>query len=163
MKNISAKYIGLLTGGLMVLTSLVMFYQFHYPDTGTVKYVCFSIYTIGIIISLLNFRNNNSNKDFKDYFSEGFKTFVVVTLIMAIFTWVFYKMNPQIFDNIINEINKINALDPNKTPQEVIENGEKIRSVRIPMTVAITTMMYMVMGALVTLIAAGFLSQKKLG
>ena len=163
MRNISAKYIGLLTGGLMVLTSLVMFYQFHYPDTGTVKYVCFSIYTIGIIISLLNFKNNNSNKDFKDYFSEGFKTFVVITLIMAIFTWVFYKMNPQIFDNIINEINKINALDPNKTPQEVIENGEKIRSVRIPMTVAITTMMYMVMGALVTLIAAGFLSQKKLG
>ena len=163
MKNISAKYIGLLTSGLMVLTSLVMFYQFHYPDTGTVKYVCFSIYTIGIIISLLNFKNNNSNKDFKDYFSEGFKTFVVITLIMAIFTWVFYKMNPQIFDNIINEINKINALDPNKTPQEVIENGEKIRSVRIPMTVAITTMMYMVMGALVTLIAAGFLSQKKLG
>jgi glycerol uptake facilitator-like aquaporin len=162
MKNISAKYIGLITGALMVLVSLVMFYQFHYPDTGTVKYVCYSIYTFGIIVSLLNFKKDNGEKDFKDYFSEGFKTFVVVCLIMALFTWVFYKMNPQIFDKIIAEINKINAQDPNKTTQEVIENGEKIRSIRIPMTVAINTIMYMVIGALVTLIGAGFLSQKKM-
>ncbi len=163
MKKISAKFIGLIIGGLMVLVSLLMFYQFHYPDTGTVKYVCFTIYSVGIIISLLIFKNNSTEeKTFKDYFSEGFKAFVVVCLIMAIFTWIFYKMNPQIFDNMINEINKINALDPNKTPQEVIDNGEKIRNIRIPMTVAINTIIYMVIGALVTLIGAGFLSQKKM-
>lgn len=162
MKNISAKYIGLITGGLMVLVSLLMFYQFHYPDTGTVKYVCFIIYCIGIIVSLLNFKNNNGEKDFKDYFSEGFKTFVVVTLLMAIFTFVFYKMNPQIFEKTIEEINKINSLDTNKTPAEVIENGNKIRNIRLPMTVAINTIMYMLMGALVSLIGAGFLSQKKM-
>ena len=161
MKNISAKYIGLITGALMVLVSLLMFYQFHLPDTGTVKYICFSVYTVGIIVALFNFKNNNIDKNFKDYFSEGFKTFVVVTLIMALFTWIFYKINPQIFDNIINQINKINALDPNKTPQEVIENGEKIRSIQIPMTVAMNTIMYMVMGALISVIGAGFLSQKK--
>jgi predicted PurR-regulated permease PerM len=86
---------------------------------------------------------------------------VVVCLIMALFTWIFYKMNPQIFDTIIAEINKINAQDLNKTPQEVIENGEKIRNIQIPMTVAINTILYMVMGALITLIGAGFLSQKK--
>jgi predicted PurR-regulated permease PerM len=162
MKNISSKYIGLITGGLMVLVSLLMYYQFHYPDTGTVKYVCFSIYTIGIIVSLLNFKNTNAYKDFKDYFSEGFKTFVVVSLIMAIFTFVFYKMNPQIFEKTIEEINKINALDSNKTPQEVIENGNKIRNIQLPMTVTINTLMYMIIGALVSLIGAGFLSQKKM-
>ncbi len=161
MKNISAKYIGLITGGFMVLVSLIMFYQFHFPDTGTVQYVRFSIYTVGIILALLSFKKNNPNKEFKDYFSEGFKTFVVVCLIMAIFTWIFYKMNPQIFDNIISEINKINSQDPNKTPQEVIDNGEKIRNIRIPMTVAITTIINMVLGAFVTAIIAGFLSQKK--
>ncbi len=163
MKKISAKLIGLIVGGLMVLVSLLMFYQFHYPDTGTVKYICFTIYSVGIIISLIIFKNNNKEeKTFKEYFSEGFKVFIVVCLIMAIFTWIFYKMNPQIFDNMINEINKINALDPNKTPQEVIDNGEKIRNIRMPMTVAINTIIYMVIGALITLIGAGFLSQKKI-
>jgi hypothetical protein len=163
MKNISAKYIGLITGGLMVLVSLLMFYQFHFPDTGTVKYVCFSIYTIGIIVSLFNFKNKHTEqKEFKEYFSEGFKTFVVVALIMAIFTWVFYKMNPQIFEKTIEEINKINSLDTSKTPAEVIENGNKIRSIKLPMTVTINTMIYMILGALVSLIGAGFLSQKKM-
>ncbi len=163
MKNISAKYIGLITGGIMVLVSLLMFYQFHLPDTGTVKYVCFSIYTIGIIISLFLFKNKNiEGKEFKDYFSEGFKTFVVVSLIMAIFTFVFYKMNPQIFEKTIEEINKINALDTNKTAAEVIENGNKIRNIQLPMTVTINTLIYVVIGALVSLIGAGFLSQKKI-
>ena len=144
----------------MVLVSLVMFYQFNYPDTGTVKYICFSIYSVGIILSLLNYKNNNQNKEFKNYFSEGFKTFVVVCLMMALFTWIFYKMNPQIFDKIIDEINKINSLDTNKTPQEVIENGNKIRGIQIPMTVAINTIIYMVIGALVTALSAGLLSQQ---
>ena len=163
MKNISAKYIGLITGGLMVLVSLLMFYQFHMPDTGTVKYVCYSIYSIGIIVSLFIFKHNNvEGKEFKDYFSEGFKTFVVVSLIMAIFTFVFYKMNPQIFEKTIEEINKINALDTNKTPTEVIENGNKIRNIQLPMTVTINTLMYMIIGALISLIGAGFLSQKKM-
>jgi glycerol uptake facilitator-like aquaporin len=162
MKNISAKYIGLITGGLMVLVSLLMFYQFHYPDTGTVKYVSYSIYTFGIIVSLLNFKNNNGDKDFKDFFSEGFKTFVVVALIMAIFTFVFYKINPQIFEKTIEEINKINSLDTSKTPAEVIENGNKIRSIKLPMTVAMNTIIYMILGALISLIGAGFLSQKKM-
>jgi hypothetical protein len=71
-------------------------------------------------------------------------------------------MNPQIFEKTIEEINKINSLDTNKTPAEVIENGNKIRNIRLPMTVAINTIMYMIMGALVSLIAAGFLSQKKM-
>jgi Protein of unknown function (DUF4199) len=163
MKNISAKYIGLITGGLMVLVSLLMFYQFHFPDTGVVKYVCYSIYTVGIIFSLINFKNKNTTeKEFKDYFSEGFKTFVIVALMMSIFTWIFYKMNPQIFEKVIEEINKINAQDPNKTPQEVIENGNKIRGIQIPMNVAINTIMYMVIGALTSLLGAGFLSQKKM-
>lgn len=163
MKNISAKYIGLITGVLMVLVSLLMYYQFHLPDTGTVKYVCFSIYTVGIIISLFFFKNNNiEGQEFKDYFSEGFKTFVVVSLMMAIFTFVFYKMNPQIFEKTIEEINKINALDTNKTPAEVIENGNKIKNIQLPMTVTINTLMYMIIGALVSLIGAGFLSQKKM-
>jgi predicted PurR-regulated permease PerM len=162
MKNISAKYIGLITGGLMVLVSLLMFYQFHLPDTASIKYyICFSIYAIGIIVSLLSFKKNNVDKDFKDYFSEGFKTFVVVCLIMTIFIWIFYKMNPQIFDETIKRINKVNSLDTNRTQQEVIENGEKIRNITIPMTVAIHSIIYMVVGALVSLIGAGFLSQKK--
>lgn len=160
MKNFSAKYIGLTGGILMIITSLVAFYGFHLPETGAVKYVCFTIYIAAIILTLFRYRSNAGEKSFKDYFSEGFKTFVVITLIMAIYTVVFYKINPQIINNAMLEINKYNSADTSKTPAEVLENGRQFKNVFIPMTVATTTIMYLILGALVTSIGAGLLSQK---
>jgi hypothetical protein len=162
MRNIQAKYIGLITGGIMVIISLLLFYQFKFPDTGTVKIICYSIFSVSIIITLLNFKQaSNEEKTFKDYFSEGFKMFVVVVLIMAVFTFVFYKLNPQIFEGILAEINKYNAADVNKTAVDVTENSDKLRRAFMPMTVATNTIMYLIIGALVTVCGAGFLSQKK--
>ena len=109
-----------------------------------------------------NFKNNaEADKSFKDYFSEGFKTFVVVVLIMAVFTFIFYKMNPQILETTLADINTANAADKNKTAAEVSENGNRIRSIFIPMTVAINTVMYLVIGALVSVISGGLLAQKR--
>jgi hypothetical protein len=162
MKNISAKYIGLITGGVMVIISLLLFYKFKFPDTGAVKIICYSIFSVGIIITLLNFKKaSKEEKIFKDYFSEGFKMFIVVVLIMAVFTFVFYKVNPQIFESILAEINKYNAADVNKTAIDVAENSDKLRRAFMPMTVATNTIMYLIIGALVTVCGAGFLSQKK--
>jgi predicted PurR-regulated permease PerM len=96
----------------------------------------------------------------KGYFSEGFKVFVVITLIMALFTIVFYKVNPQIIDHSLAEINKYNVADVNKTPAELADNSKEFKKIFIPMTVAITTFMYLILGALVTLVGAGLLSQK---
>lgn len=161
MRNITAKYIGLIAGGLMVLVSLVLFYAFHLPDTGLVNYICYGLFTLAIIFTLLKFsKDYNGEKAFKDYFSEGFKTFVIIVLIMAVFTFIFYKINPLILEAKLEEINKYNALDKNKTPGEVIENSNQIRKVFIPMTVATTTIMYLFLGALITAIGAGLLSQR---
>lgn len=162
MTNLSAKYIGIIAGLLMVLISLLLFYSFHLPDTGIVNYICYALFTGAIIIALLKFHKNyNGDKEFKDYFSEGFKTFVVIVLIMAVFTFIFYKMNPLILESKLAEINKYNVLDKNKTPGEMIENSNQIRKVFIPMTLATTTMMYLFLGALITAVGAGLLSQRK--
>lgn len=162
MKNISAKYIGLLTAAAMVAASLLLFYVFHFPENGKNQYFIYGIYAIGIIMGLfLYHQTNKEESSFKNYFSEGFKVFVVVTLIMAVFTFIFYKMNPQILENALVEINTYNAKDENKTPAEVTANAEKLRGIFIPMMIATTTVKNLVLGALITIIAAGFLSQKK--
>ncbi len=161
MQKLSAKYIGLIAGGLMVAVSLLMFYTLHLPEQGTVKYICYGIYTAAIVLGLANFKAGNAQeKTFKNYFSEGFKVFVVITLIMAVFTIIFYKMNPQIIDHSLAEINKYNVADANKTPAELADNGKEFKKIFIPMTVAITTFMYLILGALVTLVGAGLFSQK---
>ena len=162
MKDISAKYIGLITAAAMVAASLLLFYVFHLPENGKNQYFIYGIYAAGILIALFFFNKNlKEEKVFKNYFSEGFKVFVVVTLIMAVFTFIFYKLNPQILENALVEINTYNAKDVDKTPAEVTANAEKLRGIFIPMMIATTTLKNLVLGALITIIAAGFLSQKK--
>ena len=162
MKNISAKYIGLITAAAMVAASLLLFYVFHFPENGKNQYFIYGIYAIGIIMGLFLYHQTNKEEgSFKNYFSEGFKVFVVVTLIMAVFTFIFYKMNPQILENALVEINTYNAKDADKTPAEVTANAEKLRGIFIPMMIATTTIKNLILGALITIVAAGFLSQKK--
>lgn len=145
----------------MVAVFLLMFYSFHQPANGKVQYACFSIYTAAIIAALIRFKGiSDPSKTFKDYFSEGFKAFVVMTLVMAVFTFIFYKINPQIIEHNLAEINKYNTQDSNKTPAEIADNSRQFRSSFVPMTVAMTTMLYLFLGALVSLIGAGLLSQK---
>ena len=162
MTNISAKYSGLITAAAMVAASLLLFYVFHFPENGKNQYFIYGIYAIGILLGLFLYHQaNREDSSFKNYFSEGFKVFVVVTLIMAVFTFIFYKMNPQILENALGEINTYNAKDADKTPAEVTANAEKLRGIFIPMMIATTTVKNLVLGALITIIAAGFLSQKK--
>ena len=162
MRNISAKYIGLLTAAAMVAASLILFYVFHFPENGKNQYIIYGIYAVGILIGLLLYHKKNTDEvSFKNHFSEGFKVFVVVTLIMAVFTFIFYKMNPQILENALVEINTYNAKDADKTPAEITANAEKLRGIFIPMMIATTTVKNLVLGALITIVAAGFLSQKK--
>lgn len=163
MKNISAKHIGLTTGTLMIAATLVLFYVFKFPDTGVTKYTSYGIYMTGILAALILYKNSsNTNKDFKDFFSEGFKVFVIAVLFISIFTFIFYKYNPQILEANLVEINKVNSQDPNKTAAEVLENSNKVKNIFIPMTVALNTLLYLVLGAIVTALGAGFLSQPML-
>ncbi len=162
MINISSRNIGLVTGAIMVAVSLVLFYQFNFSDKGAVKIVCYTIFSIGIIAALINFKfSSAAEKTFKEYFSEGFKMFVVVVLIMAVFTYIFYKVNPQIFENALIEINKYNIQDADKTAIDLEENNKAFRKAAMPMTVASNVIIYLIIGALVSVCTAGFLSQKK--
>ncbi len=163
MKLFSAKNIGLATASLMVATALVMFYIFKFPDTGVTTYVQYGIYIAGILFALILHKQSSSEeKAFKDFFSQGFKVFVIAVLFMAIFTFIFYKMNPQILEAKLIDINKFNSLDQNKTAAEVIENSKKLKKIFIPFTVAMNTLLYLALGAIVTALGAGFLSQPML-
>jgi hypothetical protein len=163
MNKISATYKGVITGFLIVLVSLLMFYILKFPVTGNNQFVPLVIFIAGIVWSLFSFRDRSSPEEitFKNFFSEGFKTFIVVTLIMALYTFVFYKLNPQILENSLKENNELILKEGNHTAAEIDANNIKLRNIFMPMMLAINTIKYLFLGALVTLIGAGFLSSKK--
>ena len=97
------------------------------------------------------------NLTIKNYFSEGFKAFVVVAFFMAIFVFVFYKLNPQILESKIAENNELIRQSKDKTTIEIEQNARQLRNVFMPMMITITVVMYLFMGALVSLVTGGFL------
>jgi hypothetical protein len=162
MKDISATKKGLIIGGLLIVLSACLFYVFKLPENGSNQYAVLLLFIAGVIWALVDYkRKAATTAGFKDYFNEGFRAFIVVTLLMVVYTFVFYKLNPQILENAIKENNTLVMKEGNRTAAEIDANSDKLRSIFMPMMLIITTIKFLILGALVAVIGAGFLSQNQ--
>jgi hypothetical protein len=161
LKDINATKKGLLTGIIMICLALFFFYVLKLPVNQKEQYVLFSIYIAGIIWSLLSFKqSSSSDKSFKNYFSTGFKTFIVVTLLMVLYTFIFFKFNTAYRDAGIAENNKMLLQEGNHTTAEIESNARQLKQIFMPVMVGITTFKYIILGALVSAVGSGFLNRK---
>ncbi|MES2431709.1 MAG: DUF4199 domain-containing protein [Bacteroidota bacterium] len=162
MQKIASLKKGLITGFTMIALSLYFFYGLKWPVNSSGQYIIFTIYTLGIAWGIISFSKNAAPATkFKEYFSAGFKVFIIVTLLMVIYTIVFYKLNPQIIENAIIENNKLALIEGNHTPAEIAANADQFRSIFITMTTAIITIMYLFLGALISAVVSGVIIQMK--
>lgn len=153
MTTLSATYKGLITAGLMILLSVVLFYGFKLPANGYNQLAVMGIFAAGIFWSLLAVKPKEGMPlKFKDYFSQGFRTFIVITLLMVIYTAVFYKLNPQILEGVIKENEALVAKEGNKTAAEIKANSDSLRSIFMPMTISVTTIIYLALGSFISVI-----------
>ena len=161
MKTIKVQYIGLITAALMIAASLISFYVLHLPVESNFQLLVYLIFVTGIIWSLLSlFKSDNEAKSFKDYFSAGFKTFVIVAFLMAIFTYIFFTINIHFRDDKIIENNKLILAEGNHLPREIEENAKQLKKLFMPIMISSAMFRYLIIGALVSVIGAGFLSTK---
>jgi cobalamin synthase len=159
--KINATRIGLITAAVMILASLFFYYVLKLPVNSNSQFIVWAIYVAGVIVSLLYFQKNSDEpKTLKNYFSQAFKCFIVITLLMAIYTFIFYKLNPQILETALTENNKLILAEGNRTPMEIAENEKKLRDIYIPMMLAVHTVKNLILGALTGIIGAAFLSNK---
>jgi Protein of unknown function (DUF4199) len=162
MANISARNKGIITGFVMIGIWLLLFYGLHKPVIGTTEYYIYVIYIAGITWSLFNYKKTAvGDEKFKDYFSVGFRTFIIVVLMMAIFAFIFYKFNVQLRDGPIAENSQLLLKQGNKTPAEIEANAALLRKIYLPMMTGITTFKYLLIGATIAAVVSGFLSRKK--
>ena len=161
MNNLSATKKGIFISILMMLSSLITFYIFHMPDNGNSQYLVLSVFIAGIFWALLDFHKKNPEANFKNYFGEGFRTFIVISLLMVIFAFIFYKINPQIMEDGIRENDALLRKEGNKTEAEIISNANQLRSIFIPVMLSLTTIKYLFLGALSSAVIGGLFLQKK--
>ena len=155
MAQLTATHKGLITGSLMIIVSLLLFYGLHLPENGNSQFIVWSIYVGGVVWSLLDFNKKAmAGASFKDYFQEGFKAFIVVSLFMAVFTFVFYKLNPQILEETIKKNDILVQQQGDHTAAEIEENSNRLRDIFMPMMLATKTILNLLLGAITTVIGS---------
>ncbi len=97
--KINATQKGILASLLMIGVSLLIYSSKH-SFQNNLQYISYSIYVLAIIWSVLDYKKQAGSATFKNLFSEGFKCFIVVTLFMVLFTFVFLKLQPQLRDEM---------------------------------------------------------------
>ncbi len=161
MKQTTPTQKGLLTGAVMILASLFSLYVLKAPVESYFQFVVYTIFTAGIVWSLISYsKSGTDKKSFANYFSAGFKTFVVVALLMAAFAYIYFSFHPEFRDNKIAENSRMLLAQGNHLPKEIEENAAQLKTMFMPMMLSAAIFRYLILGALVTVIAAGFLSKK---
>src|SRR5687768_12307269 len=95
LEKISPAVKGLLTAVLMIVISFALYYS-KVKANSSLIYLPYIIYAIGIVWTLVSYRHSPAyTGKFKDLFSQGFKCFIVTTLVMIGFIAIFLRMQPQ--------------------------------------------------------------------
>ncbi len=152
---------GILTGLAMVILFLALYYS-NLPEESMLQYTIQILYAIGIIWTLITYsRSGSFTGKFADLFGQGFKCFIVVTLIMVAFTAIFYMLNPQIADDSARYSREYLIKEGNKTPLEIEEIVEKVKKQYTTGRVSVTIFGYLILGTAITAAGSVLLMRRK--
>jgi len=144
----------------MFLLSLVFFYTGQ-PFDSPLQYLIYLLYAAGIIWTILAFSRSDANTNkFGAFFMEGFKCFIVITLIMVVFTFVFNKMHPEFKEEMVKAYTDEMVKKGDSTPAEILENIDKAKDYYLTMLISGAIFGYLMIGAVITA-AASLLFMKR--
>jgi len=142
----------------MVAVGLGLFWS-KADERSSVQYIGYLVYGIGIVWSITTFAKlRGGASKFGELFNQGFRCFIVVTLIMALYTFIFYRSNTRLIEEKA-ALTKQELLktELSRTPQEIdamIETGKK----NFPLMAASGAIFqYLFIGVIVTMATAGSL------
>jgi hypothetical protein len=145
----------------MIATSLLGYLVFRFPVEHNFQLVVYGWLIAGIVWSILRTKQSNPGEaSFKVLFQTGFRVFMIVSLCMAVFTGVYFSQQPEFRDQKIIENTELLKQAGNQTPTEIAQNEERLRDIFLPMMISGAIFRYLIVGALVSVVAAGFLQRK---
>jgi Protein of unknown function (DUF4199) len=155
---------GAITGILMVAIVLGIYYSD--PSYSNGQYIIYAIYGLGIIWTLVAFQRSESfTGKFGDLFARGFRCFIVVTLIMVTFTFIFNRMHPEFAEESAQAYKQELLKKPPKDmlPPDIDKAVTQYKNSYNTVLVYGSIFGYLIIGAVVTVVISGilFLNQRK--
>jgi hypothetical protein len=156
LKNLNATKKGLIAGTVMICLSLLFFYTGQ-PFESPVQYLIYLVYAAAIVWTIYDFSRTeeNSNK-FADFFLQGFKCFIVITLLMVTFTFVFNKLHPEFKDEMAKAYTNDLVKKGNTTPAEILKQAEQMKQYYLTMMISGAIFGYLLIGAVITAVTSLF-------
>lgn len=151
---------GIITGIALVALTLVLYYS--KADNSNLKYLIYIIYAIGIAWTLISYsRSASFTGKFVDSFGQGFRCFIIVTLIMVAFTAIFSMQHPEFAEESANYYKAELVNEGNKTPAEIEKLVAEAKKQYTTSVVSLTIFGYLITGAVITAVGSVFLMRRK--
>lgn len=149
LNHINAAKKGLISGAIMICLSLLFFYTGQ-PVESPLQYLIYIVYTAGIVWTIYAYSKSEafSNK-FADSFLQGFRCFIVITLMMVIFTFLFNKLHPEFKDEMAKVYEEDLVKKGSSTPAEIAENIAKMKQYYLTMLISGAVFGYLLFGAVI--------------
>ncbi|MFT4094573.1 MAG: DUF4199 domain-containing protein [Niabella sp.] len=156
--NLTATVKGVITGLLMIAIGLLIYFN-NIAGNSAWQYAGYLVYGIGVVWSIAAFaQRRKGNVTFGELFNQGFRCFIVVTLLMSLYTLIYYKSNTKVIEEKAAYTRReLLKKEQNRTPQEIdamIETGKKNFPV---MAASGAIFQYLFIGVIVTMATAGTL------
>jgi hypothetical protein len=157
--RLSSTLKGLITGiGMIAISVLIYYYRGNFDNY--LQYITYTVYIAGIIWSLVSYsRIPGSNRTFKGLFTEGFKCFIVVTLLMVVYTWIFIKTHPAMKEEMGLKVkDELLKLD-NYTTIEIEKQVQMAKEYFLARSISGAIFGYLLRGSVITIIGTLFLKR----
>jgi hypothetical protein len=161
MKKTTPLVKGLITGAVMLITTMLLFY--YARDNAGFRYLVFAMYAGGIAWTLLEYyRSPEYTGRFGDIFGKGFRCFIVVTVIMVTFAGIFSAAHPE-FAEQDAELYREELIkhEKSKTPAEIDSIVALFKKNYTVSNIRSATFGYLVTGAIFTAAGAGLLLMRR--
>lgn len=128
MKKISPALIGLITGIVMSAVVLI-FIEAKLPGNSIFQFAVYAIYGLGVISAILLYsKSTGNNASFVELFGQGFRCFIIVTLLLTAFTAIYSWTHPELADNQATLYREYLVEKKQNLPAEIdkmVEQGKK--------------------------------------
>ena len=152
---------GIITGTLMAITSFLAWYT-KLPVDSALHYTIYIIFAAGIIWTLITYSHSYSfTGTFADLFSQGFRCFIVATLVMVAFTAIFNIMHPEFATDAAQYYREELVKQRDKTPVQIDELVTQAKKRYTTGIIYLTVFGYLITGAIITAVGSAILMRRK--
>ena len=160
-KKLTAAIIGLITAIAMIAVFLGIFYSGKDADT-RLQYLVYIIYALGITWSLVAYRQSpDFTGKFGDLFSQGFKCFIVVTLVVVLFYAIFNFQHPEFRNEAAAAYKEQLVKHKDKLPPDIESEVATFKKQYTLRLVSGAIFGYLIIGAGVTAVLSALLARRK--